>query len=247
MIDRQELHALADGELSPERQRELLAELAGDSDSAAELQAIQAVKATLQTKLENPDDPELWSRCQGRLAEIEKTRRVEGFVSRYAWGLCGIFFLTIVVGGLMNRVGAKSVQANDVAGYVAGLTPVPISQSQNKQTELEPIVRQVIGEAFKAKPAQMRIVSIGRNDIPGQRVGCVQLGDAFGIVSVMAMPDVQHVDGVWSYEKDNRFFGGKVDGMNALFWRENGMICMVVGQRSYDELHAIVTSMQPSK
>jgi len=247
VIDRQELHALVDGELSPEQRRDLLAELANDPEAAAELQAIQVVKTTLQTKMEQPDDPELWKRCQGRLAEIDKTRRVESLVSRYAWGICGVFFLTIVMGGLFNRISAKSVRANDVAGYVAGLTPVPVAQSGQSQAELAPMVKQVIGDALKAKPAQMRIVAIGHNDLPGQRVGCVQLSDAFGIVSVMVMPDVQRVDGVWSYDRDPRFYCSKVDRMNALFWQDGGMICMVVGQRSYDELHSIVTTMDPSK
>jgi|GEM_PF-1451129 len=246
MIDRLDLHALADGELPEERRKELLAELANDPQATAELHAIQTLKATLQSKAETPDTDALWSRCQDRLGEIEKTRRVESFVGRYAWGICGAFFLAIVVGGVFNRVGVKSVKANEVAGYVAGLTPIPVPPSQSDR-EIAPMLKQVIGEAFKSKPSKMQVVSVSRSTVPGQRIGCVQLSDAFGIVSVMALPDVQGVDGVWPYESDEDFRCGKVDGMNALFWNEEGMICMVVGQRSYDELHSIVTSMQPPK
>lgn len=246
MIDPLELHALADGELSPEREKEVLAQLANEPRSAEELQSIQAMKSMLQSNMEKPECDALWERCQSRLEEIDRSKRVESFIGRYAWGICGVFFLAIVVGGVMNRVSPKSVRANDVAGFVAGLTPIPVSPSQSQQ-DLEPMIKQAIGDAFKAKPARMHVVSISRNDIPGQRAGSVQLADDFGIVTIMAMPDVQKVEGVWEYEDDNRFRCSKVDGMNALFWNERGIICMVVGQRSYDELHTIVTSMQPQK
>ena len=249
MIDRSELHALADNELSESERQDLLRRMSDDASAQAELQSIQSMKSMLRCQ-EGPelDTAELWKRCQDRLTEIDKTKRVEGFVGKYAWGICGLFFLAIAMAGFFNRASGRSVRPDEVAGYVAGMSPISVPRNAD-QTQLEPALKEVVGEAFRNRPAKWLVTAIGRNATPGHRCSYVQLTDEFGDVAVVAMHDVAQVDGLWQYEPDPEFGATKFDGVNALFWkrREDGEICMVVGQRSYDELYSVVQSICPTQ
>lgn len=247
MIDVTDLHALADNELTPQRREEVLAQLAADPRAEAEYQSILAMKSLLQTKTEQPDVHDVWHQCRGRLDELDKTRRVEHFVGKYAWGLCGAFFLAIMVGGVFNRATPRSVNPNDVSGYVSSLAPVSVPRTQN-QAELNGSLRDVLGQAFKGRPSRMVVTAVGQEGTPGARTSYVQLSDEFGSVGVVALHDVSKVDGLWVYDADPKYRYTKVNNLPALFWtREDGVICMVVGQRSYEELHTLVQSMCKSR
>ncbi len=82
MIDRNDLHALADNELSSEEQASLLRELESDANARVEYQNIVAMKTALKQSSTSPECGELWNRCQARLNELDKTKRVESFVGR---------------------------------------------------------------------------------------------------------------------------------------------------------------------
>jgi hypothetical protein len=245
MIDRNDLHALADNELANEQRAALLAQLESDPQAQAEYRSILAMREALKSKLESPETEVLWQKCRSRFDELDKTRRVESFVGRYAWGICGLFFVAILFGGVLNRAIGKRVQPNEVAGYVASLSPVSVPRTQN-QAELDPALKQVVGETFIRRPNRMLVTAVGQNSTPGERTSYVQLADEFGKVAVVALHDVTKVDGLYAYESDPNYFCAKLDGLNALFWkREDGKICMVVGQRDYNELYGIVQAMCP--
>lgn len=243
MIEKSDLHALADGELSAEEKAQLFAKLESDPTAQAEYQQITSLKSALRSTAKTPECDELWKACQGRLDEIDKTKRVEAFVGKYAWGICGVFFMAIAIGGVINRSISRAVQPNDVAGYMAGISLSTPPRTQN-QAELNPALKQIVGEAFTERPATMLVTAVGSNNEPGQRTQFVRLSDAFGSVAVVALIDVKQVDGLWDYEKSSDFKCAKIDGANAMFWtRSDGIICMVIGQRSYDELHGIIQAM----
>lgn len=241
MIDKSELHALADNELSDQEVAELKGRLEANSTAQAEYLEIISLKSALRATAQTPDCDLLWKACQGRLDEIDKTKRVEAFVGRYSWSICGVFFLAIAVGGILNRSTIRPVQPNDVAAYVAGLSPMSVPRNQ---AELNPALKQIMGETFANRPTTMTVTALGSNRQSGRRTEFVQLSDAFGSVAVVALLDVKEVGGLWDYEPDADFKCAKIDGANAMFWsRDDGVICMVIGQRSYSELHAIIQAM----
>ncbi len=95
MIDPLALHALADGEISMSEALRLTRDVEAEADVVAELRAIEFRKLLMKEKVEERSD-QAWRRC--RAADIDKARRVEGFVGRYAWALCSVFFLVIFTG-----------------------------------------------------------------------------------------------------------------------------------------------------
>src|SRR5688572_18589792 len=122
MSDWLEIHALADDQLSDEERARANARLEGCEKSRAELAAIHAVKDVLGTRRDAVTCEETWQRCQRRLDELDKTARIEGFVGRYAWALCGAFLALIIGVGMLNR-SSGSLAADDVPRIAAGLTP----------------------------------------------------------------------------------------------------------------------------
>ncbi len=162
-------------------------------------------------------------------------------------GIFGAFLISIVGGGLFNSTKNGSVKPNEVAGYVASLSPMSVPKSKN-QSELEPMLKQVVGETFAGRPNRMQVTGLGGNAVPGRRTSVVQLSDAFGSVAVIALLDVKTVDGLYVYEQDPSFHYTTIDGVNSLFWtRGDGVICMVIGQREVSELYEIVQAMCPTK
>lgn len=244
MIDPNELNALADGELSPERRQELEALIGGSDEARKQFESIVAIKRCLHATASNEACDALWKRCQTRLDEIDRTKRIEGFVGRYAWGICGVFFAAIAIGGFFNRSTERTVASHQVAGYLADVSPIPFPASRN-QKDLDPFVRAVMGDAYHSRPAEVRITAAGRDDTPGNRVTFVRLEDGFGPIAVLALHDVRHVSGLYPFDQDSRYKYGRINGASALFWnRADGVICMAVGNRSYSEIRDMLANCE---
>lgn len=243
MIHDESLHSLADNELGDPERVQVLQAIEQDSNLAARYQSILALKAGLRNQATNPECQELWRDCRARLDQIDNARKVERFVGKYSWGICGVFFLAILIGGVLTRSSVKQVGPSDVAGVVASMSPISVPQSKS-QAELDPVLRQVIGETFKNRPTRMVVTAVGSNPVPGERAEFVQLSDEFGSVALVALYDIREVVGLWDSDFDPAFKCGTFDGVNALFWqRPDGVICMAAGQRSYAELYRIVQAM----
>ena len=85
MIDRLDIHAYADRELAPEEMARLEKEIAASPDATRELDAIHGLKNCLQTKVEQADCARLWTGCIGRLNELDKVKKAEYFVGKWAF------------------------------------------------------------------------------------------------------------------------------------------------------------------
>src|SRR5688572_10010513 len=111
MSDWLEIHGFADEQMSDAEKASARQRVASDPACARELQAIQAVKDVLQTRRDAITSDETWANCQRRLDELDKAHRIEGFVGRYAWGLCGLFLALIIGVGVLNRNGETMAAA----------------------------------------------------------------------------------------------------------------------------------------
>src|SRR5687767_4015076 len=146
MSDWLDIHAHADDQLSDEEKARVNSRLQGCDKSRAELAAIHAVKGALEARRDTVTCDETWQRCQRRLDELDKTARIESFVGRYAWALCGLFLALILGVGMLNRT-SGSFGADDVPRIAAGLTPFLSSPSSQDANTKQRFVRQKAGNA----------------------------------------------------------------------------------------------------
>ena len=242
MIDRTELHAFADDELSASRKAELATQLETETFARRELDSIYSLKRCLGSCAQNLEAPELWKDCCERLDEMDRAKRIENFVGKYAWGICGVFFVAIAMGGFFNRFTSRTVDSKQVAGYVATMSPLPTSQPKT-DNEFDRMFRQVLGESFNLSGG-VTVVDSRESREPGNRIRLVKLDDGYGPVAVLALLDVQHVSGLYDYEQDPSYKYGQVGSANALFWnRSDGVICMALSNRAYSEIYEMLKTL----
>ena len=119
----EDLHSLADGELSPAESQDVIRELNSDAGLTAEYQRVLRLKQFVLQHAEVLQNEDAWRVSVARLTEIDRTRRVDSFVTRNAWGLCGVIFASLVVGGMLQRNSASNVSGNEVARMMSSFTP----------------------------------------------------------------------------------------------------------------------------
>lgn len=235
MIDPMELHALADGELSPSEAADLHRRLAASPDAQAELQSIMALKRALRDKVTVIDCRSEWKACLSRIDEIDRTRKVERFVGRYAWALCGALFLVIAAGGLQKRSGSTaSVNTADLSRVVTSLSPrrVPPAQSEAREQWLN----EIMGQARQsADPTRMEILGYSDGQLDGRPVTCLSLRDAVGDLALFVMPGVVNIEGKTD-QQNPTFRFSHLQGLNCVSWTDGRYTLALVSGRSFDDI-----------
>jgi anti-sigma factor RsiW len=236
MIDLLKIHALADGELSGAEQLEAEALVEYSAEARAEYEAVRSQKEMLAEKAPRQESAEVWTRCVDRLGEIDKTKSIEGFVGRYAWGLCALFFAAIVGAGFFNRADAGgTVTTAEVAGFASGMSPVRSSQPVTA-SEIE----RMLGPAppISLEPERLRIVQVAQRQIEGRQVLRVTFEDAFGYLALMIVPGVRSIEGADKVE-GTAYGAGSVDSVPCLVWTRGEFGLMLIGDRRLEELQSV--------
>jgi anti-sigma factor RsiW len=244
MIDLNELHAYADGELTPEEAAALQTRLQTSPEAQAHLDAILALKRALREKVAAVDCRAEWRGCVGRLNELDRTRRVERFVGRYAWAVCGVFLITILAGGLTNRTGrSDSVSMSDISRIVTTLAPrrTPPALDAARERWLD----ELLGQARQSvDPQRMQILGYADGHLDGRRVTTFSIRDANGDFALLVMPGVLNLEGTAALPQDQVFKLGHLQGLNCVAWTDGNNTLAVVADRTYEELVQVATSLQ---
>src|SRR5438045_8964116 len=95
--------------------------------------------------------------CCKRLDEIDRTKRVEGFVGRYAWAICSIFICLIFGAAWLNRMGGGGLNASDVAKAASTLAPISAPRSQNSDAKRQ-WLQQNLERAMPVQPDMISVV-----------------------------------------------------------------------------------------
>src|SRR5665213_4428232 len=118
------LHALIDGELPPDEHAIALEATNADSNAGLMYTEYRRLKEAVSL-LPTIDAPHAaWKRCVNRLDEIERSRKAERFVTRYAWGMTAAVFFLIVGAGAWNRLTGQHMGAGDVTHMASLLSPL---------------------------------------------------------------------------------------------------------------------------
>ncbi len=234
MIDREQLHAFVDGELTPEEKAQVEALLDSQEALRHQVVSIRSMKLFVQEKASCMVCDTEWRACTLRLKEIDKARGVEHFVSRYAWGLCGAFFLAILVGGHVTRtVSDGSMRPGEVARIASNL---PRFSSQEPDQLLESI-----GSAMGQTPvpSEVRIVGGAVGHVENRVVARMQLSDEKGTLSLIVIPGGVSLSGVRPVAPGSRYLTGRIDDLNCVVWEDSGLALILIGDRSPQALGGV--------
>lgn len=241
MIDHLKIHALADGELSAAEQATLREQIAACEKSTAELQAIKNVKA-LMAGAEPVNCEETWKACVKRLNEIDKTKRIENVVGRYAWGLCGIFFIAIAFGGYSSRTNSNgTVRSGDVPGMVSGLTPFSSFKSGGSQHDAEKWLSENLNNVPMPSSNLRMVRALVGNSTDGHRMAKLTLRDEKGELALLVIFGVDRVSGL---EGDGSYRHGRIDEMRCVAWSYQNNALLLIGDRSDEDLQDIASTVR---
>ncbi|HSI72038.1 MAG TPA: hypothetical protein VK934_02580 [Fimbriimonas sp.] len=235
MIDPVELHAYADGELDKASAEHVRRQLQSDPASSAEVASIKSFKG-MMSRVESVECQSEWKACVGRLDELDKVRRTEGFVTRYAWALCGVIFLFILAGGITTRLApSTSIASSDLARAVASLGPTSKPTSQQPKEVREWLDRLVGRASDLISPTGLVVLGANTGEIDGHRVSQIELRDNAGDLALVVINKDMTLGDMPS-TTDERFRAGQLQGVNCLAWNDEGYTLVLAANRPYAQL-----------
>ncbi len=233
MIDRLDIHAYADRELSPEEIAKLGDQISGSPEASRELQAIQALKYCLQTKLSTEECNAMWKQCQGRLDELDRAKKAEFYVSKYAWAICSILFLVIVGGGLFNRY-RGGIGLSQVASLNSEFLPMATPRVSNPE-HLRDWLGDQTGQRTRLFIDPSTVVWAAYSDQPEMgRIVRFRLRDGDGLVDLTIVPNVERVSGAQPI--GNGMMAGQINGRNCVVQFGPGVAVFWTGDRDFQQL-----------
>lgn len=235
MSDWLEIHALADNELSAEEKAQLEAKLRTCEQSKREYETVLNLKDLLQTRVEPQTCTRTWTQCKGRLKELEQRQRVERFVTRYAWGLCGGIFVVLVGGAWFNRASGNEVRTGDVARMVAGIGPTS-RQSGSDPEELKnwlPANRRTLPTI---NLGDLQVMGIGKGHYHGLPYAIFEVNDKGAQMELIVIDGVDRVEGLESLVENPQFQAGMMGQRNCVSWKDRDFTLILMGDRTTTEL-----------
>ncbi len=244
MSDWLDIHALADGQLDGEERRRAEERCASDASSAAELRSVQTLKDTLRYKAEPQTCAKTWSRCRDRLAEMDRARRVESFVGKYAWGLTSLFLVAILGAALFNQsAGPRELRTGDVAKLVSGVAQI----APTREAMPEDMKAWIRNAPLRLEMNGFQVQMLDQGVWQGRHIARFRLVDRAGALALLVVRGVDSIDGVAPLAGRSGYFAGTMDSMSCVNWLDQGVSLSLVGPRSFEELAIVADSIRLSR
>lgn len=232
--DFETLSAFIDGQVDDQERERVRRDIESNPAAAtayAELQHIRNATMTLGAAL--PPDA-AWKACVNRLNEIDGSRRAESFVGRYAWGMCGAFFLLIAGAGVMNRMSTSHLKANDVS-RMASLSPFSVL-SHPSQEQVGKFLQDAVGPAPLRNLTVLTVVSAQAGTAEdGRPFVRLTIEDRSGQMALFVIPNQEGLEGLEPLEGTS-METGKIANGNCVAWNANRYEMVLVGERPTDDL-----------
>jgi len=232
MTDPKQLHALADEELTPSEANALREALKAEPRAAAEVDAILNLKDVLSKNAIRYADEEAWKGCLRRLDAIDKSRRVEGFVGRYAWALCGIMFVFIVSGRYaMRNVQGDTARTADLARiFGGGSRPAETPAQARMYADLTHAIR----GSLDTKELQVFPPLFGHvHDLPAARY---PMRDRQGDLVLIQVDGALNLQDTAPLPTNPQMEAGVSEGSNCVVWHKDNQTLLLLGGRSLEDL-----------
>ena len=245
MSDNLELHALADGELSSEEAARVESRIANCAASMAEYKAILAMRDASAKLKETVSCDTTWSACRSRLDEIDKSRKVEGFIGRYAWGLAAMFLFLIFGAGQLNRDGGNPLSTSDVARVLSGMGPTLDSPRAAPPEQMGKWLRDVVGDRPSTiQFERLQISAAIECSINGRRGALMRLHDGEGVLELLVIPDADRIADAPDSASSGDVSPGYMGRVPCVSWCDQGFAFFLVAPRSHDALLATVENIR---
>jgi len=244
MNEFEDIHALADGQIEGEAKAAAAARILSDEAARAEYETVVLLRSTLVRTCEPIPNPEGWKDVRERLGAIDRTRRAEVFVGRNAWALCAIFFALIVSAAFFNRAtGRNKLYTGDVARIMSSMVPMPLGTT----SEVEERVQSTLGTVpFRVPAESLRTTGFSKGYLDGNNAIMVNFVDSRGPSFLLIIENQHEVEGLRQDPNELGYSIGKLNGINAISWDCHGRICILVGERDFDDLQLVASQMRAS-
>lgn len=238
MNDWLDIHAYVDNELDGDAKKRVEDRLEQSAECRAEYEAISTLKVVVTSKCGSVECTEVWKKCQGRLTEFDKTRRVETFVGKWSWAMCSAFFLMIFGAAMYNRANGGGLRASDVTRLSSSFIPIsaPRSQDQNTKTQW---VRQILDRPSTTLPERLIITSAAEGSIDGHHAARVNFVDERGTLSLFVVEQTDRLDDVEQMDGHSSYYLAKLNDAYCVNWTDGNRALLLVGKRTPEELSQI--------
>lgn len=226
MSDMNDIHGLVDGYLEGAELSEAQARVNTCPVSRAEYDSTIALKRTLQKHCQGIHEEEVWKACQGRIAELDKTKTVEKHVGRFSWAICGVLACSIFSAHMYNRMnGSYRLKSGELSAGV--LAPVNSSE-QSMKDSLSRLV---------ANPVGLQITSMSSGVVDGRRAYRWYVTDKRGPMVIDALEGIEVIEG---RADGSGLYFGNVNGLNTVSWKKDGYGFTLVADRTEKEISNLV-------
>ncbi len=229
-------HAFVDREATPEEKQACEAMLKDHCECQQQVISIEALKNFTKIHAEEIFCPVTWNSCCGRLREIDRTTKADRFVARYAWGICGVLFVSILGGGAMNRMkGGSRMDSAAFMQNVASLGPdVPTGASGKREAQW---VSELLKEAGSIVTADnLRINNVDNGEIAGHTAKRFCLSDSVGKLSLLVTNADLVVEGMEPVPGAENYMHTMLGDKCCVRWIANGKTLFLISERSVPEL-----------
>lgn len=242
MIEPTDYHAFVDGELNSNERVNVQLDVANSPQGQREVEAISNLKALLLHKALKPKSEQAWTLCVKRLDELDKAKRVETIVGRFAPALCGVFFLAIVVGGMLSRhQGARPnwspLTPPNESGWITKKTH-PKSQADVAKIHW---LDQLIKQSKVSTPDKLVILHVYKGVMEGELWSRVVARDSKGDIDILVVPNHIQFEGLNSMAGHPGYFVGRLGRANCITRRDDTFSIVVTANRAYDELADVMS------
>ena len=233
------LHAVIDGELPPHEHEAALEAINADPGASllhAEFRRLKTAVASLPT-VDVPSGA--WKSCTRRLDELDRNRKAERFVTRYAWALSASVFFLILGAGSWNRLTGQHLGASDVT-HMASVLSAPDHAADTAKV---------------GKWLQDRVGPVSLNNMavrPPLSAEYGQAGDTPMARLVLADPQGRMALYIWRGSDPIDGFvplhggplnAGRMLNQNCVSWVQDGCHLVLVGPRDVDDLARVATGI----
>ncbi len=238
-------HAYVDGELSTQEKANCQALVEQSCECRSAVVSIESLKNFTRTNAAEIHCEKTWEHCCGRLHELERTTKADRFIARYAWGICGVLFISIIGGGMVNRMnGGSHVDSAAFMQNAASLGP-SIAPSSKDRAQGD-WVAEILGEARSVINANnIRVKGLEIGDIAGFPAKKLLLEDNAGTLSLLLTDVDLAVDGMEPVEGSNVYLHTGMGIGGCVRWRMNGRTFFLIGNRSTESLVAVAEKLHP--